>query len=113
MSIRHYMKTILLFGVGTLLHAEVSTQPFDVESGMVYYEIRGGAQLTPETNLSIKGEAKLRFKEWGEVKLEEESGIVVTTGAIKHKQHVKSNVKVYVAVGASSVVVDYCRLQRR
>ena len=37
----------------------------------------------------IKGNAKLRFKEWGEVRLEEESGVVLTTGAIKHKQHVK------------------------
>jgi hypothetical protein len=89
MSIGHYMKTILLIGGITLLHAEVTTHPFDIESGMVIYDIRGGAQLTPETNLSIKGNAKLRFKEWGEVKLEEESGVVLTTGAIKHKQHVK------------------------
>ena len=73
----------------TLLHAEVPTHPFEVESGMVIYEISGGAQLTPETNLSIKGKAKLRFKDWGEVKLEEESGVVLTTGAIKHKQNVK------------------------
>lgn len=92
MSIGHQIKTILLASCVasvTLLEAEVVTHPFDVESGMVLYEIRGGAQLTPETNLSIKGNAKLRFKEWGEVKLEEESGVVLTTGAIKHKQHVK------------------------
>lgn len=89
MSIGHYMKTVLLLGGITLLHAEVTTHPFEIESGMVLYDIRGGAQLTPETNLSIKGNAKLRFKEWGDVKLEEESGVVLTTGAIKHKQHVK------------------------
>ena len=92
MSIGSYIKKFLLSvcisGV-TLLHAELVSHPFDVESGMVLYEISGGAQLTPETNLSIKGNAKLRFKEWGEVKLEEESGVVLTTGAIKHKQHVK------------------------
>jgi hypothetical protein len=89
MSIGHYMKMILLVGGVTLLQAESKAHLFDVESGMVIYEISGGAQLTPETNLTIKGKAKLRFKEWGEVKLEEESGVVLTTGAIKHKQHVK------------------------
>ena len=92
MSIGHHIKTILLstcIGGVTLLHAEVGTHPFGIESGMVIYEISGGAQLTPETNLTIKGHAKLRFKEWGEVKLEEEGGVVLTTGALKHKQHVK------------------------
>lgn len=89
MSIGHHMIKILFIGGVTLLQAEVATHPFEVESGMVLYEISGGTQLTPETNLSIKGKAKLCFKDWGEVKLEEESGVVVTTGAIKHKQHVK------------------------
>ncbi len=92
MSIGHQIKTILFstcIGAVTLLQAEVTTHPFGVESGMVLYEISGGAQLTPETNLTIKGNAKLRFKEWGEVRLVEESGVVLTTGAIKHKQHVK------------------------
>ena len=89
MSIGHYIKTILLVGGVTLLQAEGMGKPFDVESGMIIYQIKGGGQLTPETNLSIKGKAKLRFKEWGEVKLEEESGVVQTKGAIKHKQHVR------------------------
>ncbi|MBT8348125.1 MAG: hypothetical protein HKP62_01595 [Sulfurovum sp.] len=92
MSIGHHVKIILLatgISSATVVHAEVTTHPFEVESGMVLYEISGGAQLTPETNLSIKGNAKLRFKDWGDVKLEEEGGIVLTTGAIKHKQHVK------------------------
>lgn len=89
MSMRHSIKTILLVAVATLLHAEVETHPFDIESGMVIYEIKGGAQLTPETNLTIQGQAKLRFKDWGETKWEEESGLLLTSGAIKHKQHVK------------------------
>ena len=73
----------------TLLHAEVISHPFEVESGMVIYEIYGGTQLTAETNLSISGNAKLRFKDWGDIRLEEENGMVLTTGAIKHKQYVK------------------------
>ncbi|MGB5505365.1 MAG: hypothetical protein WBM70_01625 [Sulfurovum sp.] len=92
MSLTFHIKTFFLsavIGSITMLNAEVETHPFDIESGVVIYEISGGAQITPETNLSIKGHAKLRFKEWGEVKLEEESGVVLTTGAIKHKQYVK------------------------
>ena len=92
MSFKRHIKTILLsacIGGVTLLHAEPVSHPFEVESGMVIYEIYGGAQLTPETNLSIKGQGKLRFKEWGDIKLEEEGGMVLTTGAIKHKQYVK------------------------
>ncbi len=89
MSIGHYMKTILLVGVATLLHAEVKTHPFEVESGMVIYDISGGTQLTSETNLSISGNVTLRFKEWGDVKLEEESGVALTTGAIQHKQDIQ------------------------
>lgn len=68
------------------VNIEAKVHPFEVESGMVMYQISGGAQLTPETNLSISGSAQLRFKEWGEVKLEEEEGTVLTQGAIKHKQ---------------------------
>jgi hypothetical protein len=90
MSVGHCLKMIVLVGgVVSLLHAEGTGKPFDVESGMIIYEISGGGQLTPETKLKIKGKAKLRFKDWGEVKLEEESGVVQTRGAIKHKQHVR------------------------
>lgn len=72
----------------TFVNVEAKIHPFEVESGMVTYQISGGAQLTPETNLRIEGSAKLRFKSWGDVKLEEEEGTVLTTGAIKHKQHI-------------------------
>ena len=77
---------LYMFTYMTVLQAQ---NPYDIESGMVLYDIRGGTQLTLETNLSIKGQAKLHFKEWGEVKIEEENGVVLTTGAIKHKQNVK------------------------
>ena len=92
MTIINQLKIILLstcVGSISLLNAEVVSHPFEVESGMVIYEISGGTQLTAETNLSISGHAKLRFKEWGDIRLEEENGIVLTTGAIKHKQYVK------------------------
>jgi len=92
MTIGNYIKTLLLsicLGNLTLLAADVAPHPFGIETGMVLYEISAGAELTPETNLSIKGKGKLRFKEWGDVRLEEEDNVVLTTGAIKHKQNVK------------------------
>ena len=107
MGMINQCKTIVLLtclGSLTLLPANVISHPFEVESGMVIYEIYGGAQLTPETNLSIKGNARLRFKEWGEIKLEEEKGMVLTTGAIKHKQYVKRLEK---QTKDSVITVDY------
>jgi len=92
MTIGNHLKMILLstcIGSVSLLHAEITSHPYEVESGIVIYEISGGAQLTPDTNLSISGNAKLRFKEWGVIRLEEENGMMLTTGAIKHKQYVK------------------------
>lgn len=92
MRLYDYIKTVVLsvcLGSVTLLYAEVKTHPFAVEKGMIIYEISGGGQLTPETSLTIQGSAKLRFKEWGEVKIQEEEGLLLTTGAIKHKQYVK------------------------
>ncbi len=108
MSIGHYMKTILFIGMATLLHAEAFNHPFEVESGMVLYKISGGTQLTPETNLSINGKTKLHFKDWGEVKLEEENGVIVTTGAIKHKQSIKKSEK---HTKDTVITVDYANEQ--
>ncbi len=76
----------ILFVYITLLQAQ---KPYGIESGIVLYDIKGGTQLTAETNLSIEGKSKLLFKEWGNLKLEEDSGVVLTTGAIKHKQKIK------------------------
>lgn len=96
MSIRNHIKIILLatcMGGTSFLQAEALTHPFEIETGMVIYDIRGDAVLTPETNLTIKGKGKLRFRDWGDVRLEEENNVVLTTGAIKHKQSVKKFTK--------------------
>jgi hypothetical protein len=91
MSICTYGKAILFsfFIICTHLYADDETHKYDVESGIIFYTITGGAQLTKETNLSIEGSLKLRFKEWGDVKLEEEHVMVLTTGAIKDKQEIQ------------------------
>ncbi|NOR54827.1 MAG: hypothetical protein GQ531_01320 [Sulfurovum sp.] len=76
------------------LNATEKTHKYEVASGIVFYDIQGEAALTPETNLSISGTAKLRFKEWGDILLQENNAEVLTTGAIQHKQQFKSLVNV-------------------
>jgi hypothetical protein len=89
--IRHLKRIVLLTCVGSLnfLLAEITPPPFEIESGIVKYDIRVDAPLTPETNLSVKGRERLRFKDWGKVKIEEVKGLVVTQGAIQYKESVK------------------------
>ncbi len=91
MSALKYIQILLLtLCLSTIsLHAKLKPHLYDIETGIVFYDISGSAQLTPETNLTVKGIAKLGFKDWGNLKLEEEEGMVITTGAIKHKQHVQ------------------------
>ena len=92
----------------TMIHAQQEKMPFQTESGTIIYEITGGAELTPETNLTIKGTAQLRFKDWGKIKIEEESGVALTTGAIRHKQNVQKFVK---KTQDNIITVDYTNEQ--
>jgi hypothetical protein len=80
---------VILFGMTLSLYADSTSHLYDAESGMILYEIKGGTKVTPQTTLTIHGESKLRFKDWGNVKLEEESGFIRLTGALKHKQYVR------------------------
>ena len=78
------MKTLFLFlMLGSALLFASNSKKFDVESGMVVYDINGGGELTNGVNLSIKGEGKLRFKDWGIVALVEENYEELTTGTIR------------------------------
>ncbi|PTB88167.1 hypothetical protein C9925_00140 [cyanobacterium G8-9] len=91
MSIFKRSKAVLAFTflITSFLSASVETHRFDVEQGFVLYEILGGAQLTEETNLNIHGTSKLRFKKWGTILQEEDSGIVEIKGAINYVQEIK------------------------
>jgi len=70
--------------LNSFLHASAEEKKYDIKSGMIEYMISGGGALTPETNLTIEGKGKLRFKEWGKVELFEEAVEEVTSGAIKN-----------------------------
>jgi len=85
---------LFLMTVHSFANPVDSTPKYKVASGIVFYDIQGAAQLTPETNLSITGRGKLRFKAWGDILLEEINAEVLTSGALQHKQDVKSLVKV-------------------
>ena len=81
------MRTIFLFlGLGSVLlfSAGTAEKKFNIETGMVLYEISGGGKLTNDVNLTIKGKGKLRFKDWGVVALIEEDIEEITSGAISN-----------------------------
>ena len=75
---------------GTLFCAAIDTHTFEVEKGVVIYDIYGGGVLTDETNLTLNGKATLRFKDWGTTLLSKDEGIVVTSGALKSRQNIAS-----------------------
>ena len=78
--------TFLFFCLGsmTLLSAKINHKKFDIETGMVLYNISGGGKLTDDVNLTIKGKGKLRFKDWGVVALIEEDLEEITSGSINN-----------------------------
>ncbi len=87
-KIKVYFFQCCLFSLSAL-YAQTNTHFYDVATGLVEYEIFGGTRLTNETNLSIKGTSVLHFKKWGDLKLEEDEGIVLTSGAIHSLQQIK------------------------
>ena len=84
--------TISIFATALLtlsLQAEETPHIFNLEKGLISYKISGGGVITDETNLTISGDAKLYFSSWGSERIEKEDGVILTTGAIKHKQNIK------------------------
>lgn len=104
-----FQKTIVYaLVIFTFVYANPNKYIYDVESAIIEYEITGGAVFTPETNLSIKGTAALRFKEWGKTKIDREDGFLLLTGAIEHKESVRHFIK---QTNDNIVTVDYLNEQ--
>jgi hypothetical protein len=71
--------------VWTSLYAvPVQEKLYDVPNAMILYKISGGGALTPDVNLTLEGNGKLRFKEWGAVELTEWHIVEKTTGALHY-----------------------------
>jgi len=90
------------------VYANPNKHIYDVESAVIEYKITGGVAFTPETNLSIKGTAALRFKEWGKTKIDREDGFLLLTGAMEHKESVRYFLK---QTNDNIVTVDYLNEQ--
>lgn len=81
--------TLALAGV-TLLQADITVPMYGVEKGLIVYDVYGGGPLAPETNLTLEGNASLRFSDFGKTLFSSEEGIVITSGALQSKQAIKN-----------------------
>ncbi len=82
-----YFKIAIIFSFlwsHTLLYASNNNRKYDIRSAMVEYSISGGGMLTPESNLTLEGKAKLYFEEWGKIEIFEEEVKEITSGAIRN-----------------------------
>jgi len=85
-------KTLFLFFIMAntlLLSANLSSKKFDVQTGMVTFEISGAGQITDDVNISIQGKGILRFKNWGVEALIEENYEEIATGALNDINKIK------------------------
>lgn len=80
---------VCLGSISFLFATTKTAKPFEIHSGLVKYDIKVTAQLTPETNLTVKAQAIFRFRDWGEIRSEEVNGFVKTTGALEYKESIK------------------------
>jgi len=86
---------VLLLCAGTLSLSAIdnTAKEFQLKSGSVVYSIHGGGALTSDLNLTIVGEGRLRFKDWGKVVLLEEEIEESTSGAFKNSEKFTKCVK--------------------
>ena len=67
--------------------APMQEKLYEVPKAMVIYKISGGGALNEDVNLTLDGNGKLRFKEWGGVELVERNITERTTGALHYVGH--------------------------
>ena len=81
MSVKYFI-ILMLTTVTLVAQAAEIEKTYGIQSGLVEYEIYGGGVVTPECNLSIEGNEKLSFKEWGDVRIEEMERKETLTGTL-------------------------------
>lgn len=80
-------------GTLSLSAMEHPTNEFQLKSGNIVYTIHGGGALTPDLNLTIEGEGRLRFREWGKVVLMEEMIEESASGAFRSSEKFSKCIK--------------------
>lgn len=80
----HRIIIIFLLGSIITLSAAPINKIYDVQSGMVEYNISGGGNFTNELNITFSGTSQLQFKDWGKVSLIEKRLVVLTDGTLHH-----------------------------
>jgi hypothetical protein len=58
---------------------------YDLPKAMVLYSISGGGVLSDDVNMTLHGEGKLRFREWGAVELVETEAEEKTVGVLHYR----------------------------
>ena len=85
-----YLWLYMFLGISVLSATSLGAKKFDVETGKVLFNITGTGQLTDDVNITVKGEGKLRFRNWGTEALVEEDYVEITSGVLKNIHKVKS-----------------------
>ncbi len=92
----HVFKTIGLFfilGFMSLFGSDLEEKRFNIETGVIHYNILGGGQFTKDVNLTIKGDSKFQFKDWGEFIIVEENFEETVTGAVNNTNKILKSSK--------------------
>ncbi|WP_294953778.1 hypothetical protein [Sulfurovum sp.] len=84
---------LLCFGTYSLFASADTFKKYEVQSGSVVYSISGEGVLAPDLNITISGEGKLRFRDWGKIALAEEKIEEDTYGAFLDREQISTCVK--------------------
>lgn len=100
----HRVVFLAFFVLLSFVYAEKTKKVYEVNSGIITYDIYGGGGITPDINLTISGENRFLFRNWGNEILNEIDRTEIVTGSIQSVEKYKSLNKV---VGSTLFGVDF------
>ena len=86
------ISSVMVLGIAL----QAQTEPhkiYEVPKAEVIYKISGGGSLAEDVNLTLEGNGKLRFRDWGAVELFETNVTEKVTGALHYIDHKLSCIK--------------------
>ncbi|MFT7824833.1 MAG: hypothetical protein ABXS92_08730 [Sulfurimonas sp.] len=96
--------SLLIFVLVALIHAEEAEKVYGVDSGRMICDIYGGGEIAPDVNLTINGENKVLFRNWGNEIVNKIDRTEIVRGSIQSVEKYKSLDKV---VGSTHFGVDF------